>query len=186
MDNLQGSLDAAWIAGIWLADGTFGLNVHQKKMRSGTHYTRWAPQIVLAMKDHDVIEHAYKLLRRNGIGAWMGKRSSGPSRFQGDRITLWQVGIRTWGKAAKMLDWIAPHLVGRKLVSASILRMLVHETQGGAGHFTEDEVALRQWAHQAIKIANSGTEPSETIMAAPPPQVDEEIVQALREILGST
>jgi len=181
MDNPQGSLDAAWIAGLWLADGTFSLNVNRRKQRTGASHVRYAPQIVLAMKDHDVIERAYTVLRRNGIGAWMGKRSSGPKSKP-----LWQVGIRTWGKAAKMIDWMAPHLMGRKLVSATLLRMLVNETQGGAGHFSPEEKTLREWVHQAIQIANSGREPSETIMAAPPPQVGEEIVQALREILGTT
>lgn len=177
MDNQHGNQTAAWIAGLWLADGTFGLNVNKRK---GQKNYRYAPQIVLAMKDHDIIEKVYHLLRENGVGAWMGRRSSGPNNAD-----LWQVGVRSWGKARKMIDFLRPFLMGRKLVSASILYMLVNETQGGAGHFSDEELALRAWAHEAIKIANSGTEPSQTIISAPPPQVDDGIVEALREILGN-
>jgi hypothetical protein len=178
MDNPQANSAAAWIAGLWLADGYFGLSVADVK----GGYRRYYPRNVLVMKDKPVIEAAYQVLRQNGVGAHIAKR-----RIDSKWQEVYNLSCHGWKRTSALIEFVLPFLVGRKRVSALILRSIVNFHGGGAkSHFTDEERELREWAVKAMKWLNRrGAGASQTKLPAPPDGlVDEDIVEALREIQG--
>lgn len=176
MDNQQASNAAAWIAGLWLADGYFGLSAADIK---GQGFRRYYPRNVLVMKDKPVIEAVYQALRLNGIGAHISMRQIDPKW-----ASIYTLQCHGWKRTESLIQFILPYLIGRKRVSALILLSIAHSSNGGAGAaFSEPERELREWAYKTLKWLNRrGVEASETTPLAPPEQVGEDIVQALREI----
>ena len=176
MDNQQASCAAAWIAGLWLADGYFGLSAADIK---GQNFRRYYPRNVLVMKDKPVIEAAYSALRQNGIGAHISKR-----RIESKWEEVYNLSCHGWKRTESLCNFLMPYLIGRKRVSAMILSSVANPGPGGGGQqFTDEDRELREWAVRTLKWLNRrGAEASETICPAPPEQVDEDIVQALREI----
>lgn len=175
MDNPQANLAAAWIAGLWLADGYFGLS--KSDIKGG--YTRWYPRNSLVCKDKPVIEAAYRLLRESGVGAHISSRKK-----RDNWSTVYELQCQGWKRTEGLLNLLLPYLVGRKRASALILLSICQtDLHGGKGRMDAKGHEYREWCFRTLKALNQrGEGASETIIEAPPGTVDEGIVQALKEI----
>lgn len=171
MGNQQAS-HAAWIAGLWLADGTIGMTgtsvrQHYRGNGEAREYApsrRYYPRLNLVNCDYPVIEYAYAILRDNGVGAHISKRTI-DSRWK----PVYSLQVHGWMRSAHFIDFTRPFLVGRKLIAADLLRLCVNTKKGSAGRLTELEVEFKDWACLVFKHLNArGAEASETVMPAPP------------------
>jgi len=116
MDNLHGSPDIAWawVAGLWLGDGSFGLyNSHNGKAARKTRYQK---SVVFANTDKGTCEALYHTLRHLGVGAYFLEKS-----VRSSRRPLYQVSIGTWGKVKRACEGMLPYLADRKRREAEIL-----------------------------------------------------------------
>lgn len=175
MDNQQASLDAAWIAGLWLADGSFSLQATTEK----NGRVRYVPRATLVCKDKPVVERAYTVLRENGVGAYIHKRTN-----RGDWADVYSLIVSNWKRMDSFMQWIEPYMVGRKRTIVKLLQFVSNPDQGGAGRLSDKDYEVRAWVHRAIKWLNRrGEEASETTPPTPPIWLKgEDIVHALREI----
>ena len=146
MDNLQGSGDpiAAFIAGLWLADGHIGISKSGPQRKE-----RYRVQIVLAMTDLEVIERAHEALRLRGIGGYIS-HVKGPYK----RKDVHRLSIYAWGKVAKFLKLILPYLVGRKRNIAQVLLPVAESGRDRGYRITPKAHKQRDKAYLDCKMLN--------------------------------
>lgn len=180
MGNQQAS-HAAWIAGLWLADGYIGMtaaDVREKYRGNGeareyVPFRRYYPRLIVTNADYPVIEYAYAILRGNGVGAHISTLKNQKWNPKWKPVYLLQ--IHGWQRTATGLVFMRPFLVGRKAVCADLLQLCVNTREGGAGRLTELEREFKDWACRVFNHLNArGAEASETVMPAPPRSLEGE------------
>ena len=178
MDDQQGNqIDAAYIAGLWEADGHIGISKNHTKRKE-----YWRVQCTFRNTDYELCEEVYKTLRQHGFGAYTG-HSKTPNSRKNTKPTQ-HVTLYGWGKVARFLEWIIPHMRGHKRLVAKVVYSVAEIGRPGY-RIPTDVQEYREWAYAVLRNLNHrGLKPSETTIPAPPSLVDEGIVHAVIERLG--
>lgn len=179
MDNQQGNqLDAAYIAGVWEADGHIGMTKNHTKRKE-----YWRVNCILRTTDKDWMEDIAALMRQYGFGVHISK--GGKAKTATNSKASYTIALYSWGKVARFLKWILPYMRNPRKRLATKVVLFVAEIGRPGYRIPLDIQEIREWAYAVLRNLNhSGLKPSETTIPAPPPQVDEGIVHSVLERLG--
>jgi len=161
MDNQQERLqdrplavDISWLAGVWEADGSFGLQdntVRVKKMGRG--YTQYAPSCQFTNTDPDIILAVIDVLKRLQIGyyqIWRVNRGYGSQKLKG------QIAVAGIKRDYRFLEYLIPYLRGIKRQRAELIFEFCKErlSKPKGSKYSQKEISI----YEKLKSFNDNVE----------------------------